>query len=275
MWNYSCGPATDADTVTGMVPLQRVVTVACAGLLLTSCGFLSGSGAVEADTARQSQTLADAIGYPRQSDAAGLARAALATPLGKSAGFSVLVAEDLPHEGPEEPMARLVWRIHYDAYDSGWKQTPAVDACYEADFNYYGVMAEPSRVTCPENATPITPPPLPKRGITPDFTPALEATLGALPAAPGEAEVRAALAAGLPGPKVDPETNLASIPPRVLVHVRGSDVGVALSANTGGDGKQCVMGSRVGGAVRVWSLNWRELGPMEKPCSAEAALAVS
>ncbi|QQQ73647.1 hypothetical protein IOD16_20415 [Saccharothrix sp. 6-C] len=257
-----------------MVNPVRVVAVACAGLLLASCGVLGESAAGDAETDRQSTTLADAIGYPRQPDAAGLARAALATPLGGSPGFSVLLAEDLAHEGPEDPMARLVWRIHRDAYDSGWQKTPAFDACYEVDFDYYGAVAEPSRVACPEDATPVTPPPLPKRGIPSDFAPALETALGALPGTPGEAEARDAVAAALPAPRVDPVTGLASIPPRVLVHVRGGDVGVALSANTGGDG-DCVMGRRVGGEVRVWSLDWRDLGPLEKPCTAEAALATS
>ena len=256
-----------------MVHLQRVVTIACAGLLLTSCGgVLSSSADPKAEADRQSTTLAEAIGHPRQLDAAGFARAALATQLGKSPNFSVLQAEDLAHEGPEDPMARLVWRIHRDMYDSGWKQTPAFDVCYRAEFNYYGVVAEPERVTCPDDVTPVTPPPLPKRTIPPESAPALEATLGALPATPGEAEVRDALAAGLPAPPVDPETNLEGIPPQVRVHVRGADVGVALFAHTGGDGKDCMMGRRVGGTVEVWSLNWRDLGPLEKPCTPEAAL---
>ncbi|MFJ6671276.1 hypothetical protein ACIQMJ_09240 [Actinosynnema sp. NPDC091369] len=252
--------------------LPRVTSIACLGLLLASCGLLGESAPGDSQTDRQSTTLADAISHPRQPDAAGLARAALATPLGESPGFSVLVAEDLPHESPEEPMAHLVWRIHVGAVDSGWKQTPAFDACYDVEFTYYGPAGRPSRVSCPDDATPITPPPLPDRTIPPEFTPALEATLGALPATPGEAEVHDALAAALPAPAVDPETALAGIPPQVSVQVRGSDVGVALFARTGGDGKDCVLGRRLGGEVRVWSLNWRDLGPLEKPCTPEAAL---
>ncbi|PSL43513.1 hypothetical protein B0I31_13114 [Saccharothrix carnea] len=256
-----------------MVGLPRVVAVVCAGLLLASCGVLDGVGEEgDAETDRQSSTLADAIGYPPQSDATGFARAALGTTLGKSAGFSVLRAEDLAHEDLEDPRARLVWRIHRDAFEGGWHRTPAFDACYQVDFNYYGAVAEPDRVTCPADATPITPPPLPRRDIPPDHIPALEATLGALPVTPGEAEVRTALATGLPAPQVDPETDLARIPPQVLVHVDGSDVGVALLADNHGT-KDCVLGRRVGGEVLVWSLNWRDLGPLEKPCSPEAALA--
>jgi hypothetical protein len=253
-----------------VLPLRRIVAISCAGLLLASCGSVAG----DAETDRQSETLAIAISYPRQADAAGFARAALATTLGKSPDFSVLEATDLDHVTHDEPMARLVWRIHRDETEVGGRQhTPAFDACYQVEFNYYGPSSGPSRITCPENATPITPPPLPRRDIPADFGPALEATLGTLPATPGEAEVRAALATGLPAPPVDPETGLAAVPPEIFVQVKGSDVGVALFARTGVEEKDCVLGHRVGGVVQVWGLNWRDLGPLEKPCDAEAALA--
>jgi hypothetical protein len=36
-----------------------------------------------------------------------------------------------------------------------------------------------------------------------------------------------------------------------------------------------MMGHRLAGTVKVWSLNWRDLGPLEKSCGAEAALAAS
>ncbi|WP_270947126.1 hypothetical protein [Saccharopolyspora oryzae] len=236
-------------------------------MLLASCG------AEHAETDRQSRTLADAISYPRQADAAGFARAALATTLGRSGDFSVLEAEDLDHEGPQEPMAHLVWRIHRDARYEGWSRIEAIDACYSVEFTGDGVSSGPSRITCPDNAIAITPPPLPKRDIPSEFSPALQATLDELPATPTEADVRAALAAGMPAPPVDPETQLAGIAPEVFVQVRGSDVGVALFARIGVEEKDCMMGRRVGGVVEVWSLNWRDLGPREKPCTADAALA--
>jgi hypothetical protein len=252
-----------------MVPLRRIVAISGLGLLLAAC---ADESAGNAETDRQSETLAVAISYPRQEDAAGFARAALATTLGKSSDFSILEATDLPHETNDEPKARLVWRIHADAYDSGWKQSPEMNACYTVEFNYYGATTGPDRTPCPENATPITPPPLPYKGIPPTYGPALEATLGALPPAPSEADVRAALATGLPAPAVDPETGLTAIPPDVLVKVEGADVGVALFARTGVESKECVMGHRVAGVVRVWGLNWRDLGPHEASCDAEAAL---
>lgn len=239
------------------------------GSFLVSCGR---SAAGDQETDRQSKTLAEAISYPRQENAAGFVRAALSTRLGESDNFSVLEATDLAHESLEDPMARLVWRIHVDEYDSGWQDTPAFDACYVVEFNYYGVTSGPSRITCPENATAITPPPLPRHDIPQEFGPVLEAVLGALPTTPSEEDVRAALATGLPAPPVDPETGLAGVPPEIFVQVKGADVGVALFARTGVESKDCMMGHRVGGAVKVWSLNWRDQ-QREMSCSPEAALA--
>nr|WP_052478670.1 hypothetical protein [Kibdelosporangium sp. MJ126-NF4]CEL19895.1 hypothetical protein [Kibdelosporangium sp. MJ126-NF4]CTQ97119.1 hypothetical protein [Kibdelosporangium sp. MJ126-NF4] len=256
-----------------MVPLRRVLALSGLGLLLASCGAVSGSSAAgNAETDRQSRTLADAIAYPRQENAAGFARAALATNLGKTSSFTVLEAIDLTHAGPQDPMARLVWRIHHDAVDNPGITSPAIDACYSVAFNYYEASAGPDRVTCPENAVPYVPPPLPRRDIPQDFAPALEATLGKLPASPSDADVQAALAAGLPQPPVDSQTGLAGIPPQVFVHVKGADVGVALFARTGADSKDCMMGRRLGGEVKVWSLNHRDLSMLEKSCSGEAAL---
>ncbi|MET9260136.1 hypothetical protein [Amycolatopsis sp. NPDC004079] len=249
------------------------------GIVLLGCVALVGafwlvpSAAGDAETDRQSDTLADAIAYPRQADAAGFARAALATPLGRSNGFGVLEATDLPHDGPRDPMARLVWRIHHERSDTGWNLgSGTFDACYRVEFDYYGTSSGPSRITCPANAAAITPPPLPRRDIPPGFAPALEAVLGRLPATASPQEVRAALASGMPAPPVDPETRLTGIPPEVFVQVRGSDVGVALFARTGVEDTDCMMGRRAGGGVRVWSLSARDQR-MELPCSAEAALA--
>ncbi|WP_166659456.1 hypothetical protein [Labedaea rhizosphaerae] len=246
-----------------MTRLRGVVAVVCAVLLTASCGAVSTAGNQETD--RQSQTLADAISYPRQENAAAFARAALATTLGKTPSFSVLEATDLPHTSLSEPMARLVWRIHHDATHSGYGDEPELDACYRVEFDYYGPSSGPTRVTCPAGATPITPPPLPGRDIPSTYAPALKSVLGKLPDRPTEADVRAALTAGLPKPVVNPETGLANVPPQVFVEVRGVDVGVALFARTGVESKDCMMGHRVGGTVAVWSLNQRELTTNGEP----------
>ncbi|WP_143229651.1 hypothetical protein [Actinophytocola xanthii] len=257
-----------------MVTLSRFFALGCAALVLVSCGFLSGGvSAGNEETDRQSETLAVAIGYPRQEDALGFARAALGTTLGRSGGFSVLEATDLDRRDVEDPMARLVWRIHRPASDSKWGQTPEINACYEVEFNYYGASSGPTRIPCPENATAITPPPVPRRDIPQEFAPALTAVLGALPATPSEADVRAALTAGLPAPPVDPETGLAGVPPQVFVRVRGADVGVALFARTGVESRDCMMGHRVNGVVKVWSLNWRDLDMREMTCDADVAVS--
>ncbi|WP_328452832.1 MULTISPECIES: hypothetical protein [unclassified Amycolatopsis] len=253
--------------------VSRIVVVLGCAAVVGSFWLVPPVAAGDTETDRQSTTLAAAIGYPRQADAAGFARAALATPLGRSASFGILEVTDLPHDGPRDPMARLVWRIHHEPPPTDWNLGPdAFDACYRVEFDYYGTSSGPSRITCPANAAAITPPPVPKRGIPAGFVPALEAVLGHLPATAGVAEVRAALTAGMPTPPVDPETHLAGIPPEVLVQVRGTDVGVALFARTGVETTDCTMGRRVEGVVRVWSLSARDQR-MELPCGAEAALA--
>jgi hypothetical protein len=231
------------------------------------------SGPDYAETDRQSETLAVAIGYPRQPDADGFARAALDTTLGRTPEFSVLEATDLPHTRPDEPMARLVWRIHVDRYEPGLGSREAFDVCYRVEFDYYGATQEPVRIDCPSDAVPVTPAPTARRDIPPEVNPALEAVLTALPAAPTEADVRAAVTEGLPAPPVDEDTGLARVPPEVLVEVKGVDVGVALFARTGVESTDCVLGHRVGGVVAVWSLNWRDLGPHEANCAAETAFA--
>jgi hypothetical protein len=256
-----------------MIRLRHMGTMVAAGVLLAACGAPAGND----NTDRESRTLAEAIGYPRQDDAAGLVRALLATQLGKSDDFSVLEATDLDHHAPTDPMARLVWRLHENAYDAPYagvaKHVPAVDACYRVEFDYYGPVSQPSRITCPNNAVRLPPPPpVARHDIPPNMAPALETTLGALPTTPTEADVRAALATGLPTPPVDADTGLARVPPQIFVRVKGSDVGVALFARLGADSKDCVQGHRVGGSVLVWTLTARDLGPLEKPCSAEAAL---
>jgi hypothetical protein len=262
-------PCSRTCSLAGVIPLRRTLTLTVPCLLLTAC--TSADGPDYSETDRQSETLATAISYPRQADAAGFGRAVLATTLGKTPDFSLLEATDLDHVGPEDPMARLVWRIHQDGRD-GPNPEPAFDACYLVEFNYYGPTRGPELIDCPADATPITPPATPRHDIPAEANPALQATLVALPPTPTEADVRAAVAAGLPAPPVDEKTGLAGVPPDIFVTVQGTDVGVALFAKTGVESKECVLGHRVGNIVRVWGLSERDLGPREAPCTAEAAL---
>ena len=169
---------------------------------------------------------------------------------------------------------RAIWRIHRDAYQGLYHDEPELNACYAVEFNYYGTSSGPTRIECPAGAVPITPPPLPKRDIPASYEPALKTVLGKLPERPSEDDVRAAIAAGLPKPEVDPETGLANVPPQVAVDVQGADVGVIVFARTGPESKDCMLAHRVGGKVKVWSLNQRDMN-MEKPCTTRAALEAS
>ncbi|MCK2244515.1 MULTISPECIES: hypothetical protein [unclassified Crossiella] len=224
-------------------------------LVLTACAHPG-----DTETDRQAGTLATAISYPRQSDAAGFARAALATNLGKSADFAVLVAREVPHGlDTNEQTAHLVIRIHRDAQEPSGilgSRKPALDACYEMNFNYYGIIGEPDRTACPKVATPYTPPPLPVFWqVPPDADEKLTALLRGLPAAPGQAEVLATVRTEIGLPQPDP----ADAAPRqgALVKVLGADVAVAVWAGRG-ESMDCIRVVRKAGELRTHGMSWRE-----------------
>lgn len=244
-----------------------IAMVVGGGLLLASCA------AGNAETDRQAATLANAISWPRQDSAAGFARAALATSLGKSSGFSVLEARDLDAPQLTDPMAHLVIRIHHEGSESGFSRTDPVTACYSLDFNYYGIIGTPDRITCPDNATAITPPPEPRREIPPGSDTALQSILTSLPATPNEADVMTALRTGLPAPPVDLETRLAGVAPEVAATVNGVDVGVAIRMVDGSSGIECLFGSRVNGTILVWYPPRVLVQPGETSCDPASALA--
>src|SRR5215213_1083665 len=113
------------------------------------------------ETDRIAKVVADAISYPRQSSAAGFARAALATRAGQDGRLRVVAIEELPADDPrdpQDPLARLVFLVHLEASEGEFTTEP-VTACYEARFNYDGIMGSPRRIACPPGATPVTPPP--------------------------------------------------------------------------------------------------------------------
>jgi hypothetical protein len=242
------------------------LVVAC--LLLTSC---AAPGDEETD--RQATVLADAIGYPRQSSAAGLARAALATPLGKSPSFSLIEATDLPGGTPSEPMAHLVFRIHREGGQTGWKKIEPLTACYGASFDYYGVIGAPERISCPVDAVAITPPPVPRREIPVGYDSVLKSTLAALPLSLSSADVLTALGRDLPAPPVDPSTGLVGVVPAVEAAVTGVDVAVAVHIKDG-DEIDCLFGTRVGGVVEAWSPSRKQVRPGELSCSPATAFSL-
>ena len=70
-----------------------------------------------AETDRIATVVADAISYPRQSSAAGFARAALATRAGQDGRLRVVATEELPADDPRDPQDPLaswsslsIWR---------------------------------------------------------------------------------------------------------------------------------------------------------------------
>lgn len=240
-------------------------------LALTACAHPG-----DAETDRQAETLATAISYPRQPDAAGFARAALATTLGKSGNFAVLLAREVPHGvDVAERTAQLMIRIHQPALEpSGFfgRSRPARDVCYEMNFNYHGIMGRPARTGCPKDATPYTPPPLPVRWkVPPDAGAKLVALLRGLPSAPVQEEVLAAVREEIGVPQADPADKDPWEGARVVV--AGADVGVAVWAGRG-ESTNCVMAARKAGNVRTYGLSWREnrAGEGGPGCSPETAL---
>lgn len=239
-----------------MIRFPAVLAVATAMAAVSSC---ASSGTAETD--RQAQTLADAISWPRQHSAAGFARAALATTLGRSTAFAVLEMKDLHAPTLTDPLAHLVIRLHYPPTDGKFGRTDEVLACYRMHFNYHGIIGAPESIKCPENALPITPPEYPSFAKPAVFDNRVESVLAALPAEIDQHQVFDALKrADLIDTVADPETETRD--PRLDLTVSGQDVGVSY---LGSDGA-CLLGSRVQGGTRVWR-------PQGHPCTPAAALA--
>lgn len=244
-------------------------------LLATSAGL--GACAVEprparaAETERIVQVVADAISYPRQSSAEGFARAALGTHAAQRGELAVLEATDLHpvvHDAEDrlQAIAHLVFRVHVAAGSDGWHDWPAATICYAADFNPYGVIRSPRRVTCPEGARPLVVPPAPPAAVVPVGADRVLRRALRNPVTPlDEAGVVAQVRAGL-APLV---AKAHGLQPEITVVVDGADVGIGVAA--GGDG--CVLGRRVSGRVEVWHPPSVVVQPGELSCSADTALA--
>ena len=242
-------------------------------MLLTSCSSPPG----DEETDRQANTLATAISYPRQGSAAGFARAALAVWKGNGTKLAVLEMQEIPvpDRDPTKRFAHLVIRIHRPAKEAVMfgPRTEELNACYGMDFNYYGIIGDPERISCPDKATPVTPPPTAGESIPEGADEALRKVLSGMPPAPTDAQVRDALGKEMPKPRVDPETKLADHPPGIDVRVRGEDVGISLRSGSGDD-ISCLVGSRVRGTVKTGWLSRIQAMPGELGCSAATALGV-
>jgi hypothetical protein len=240
--------------------------------VLASCAA-SSPGTAETD--RIATTVAAAISGQRQASADGLVRAALATQAGTDTRLVVVEAQDLHADELVDPRARLVFRVHLDASGSGLSASEPVTACYQARFNFYGVVGRPRRIDCPAGAEPIVPPPLaPVARVTlpSGFEGTLTETLAGLPAGPSAEEVVAAVASALPAPGADPNTGLTNLAPMVDATVVGSDVGVSLWAAIDRD---CLLGARVDGQVSVGSPSRVQMQPGELTCDPQTALHLS
>lgn len=222
-----------------------------------------------AQTDKVATTVADAISSPRQGSADGLVRAALGAT--ENQDFTVLEAEDLDADKIDDPLARLVFRVHLPATLSGFISADPVTACYEAEFNYYGVIGSPDRIRCPAGARAIVPPPIapkPKIVIPQGFDSTLAELLAALPPRPSEEYVMAQVTEGLPVPAINPESGLQDLPPVVETAVIGADVGVSLREP---DTRDCLLGTRLGGQVKVGRPSRVQLQPGELSCDPQTA----
>lgn len=211
-----------------------------AGLVLSGCGGAQNIAEVD----RQVEALAVDIGFPRQYSAEGFARAVLAT----NGGFTVLEATELDAVAVDDPIAHLMIRVHREGGQVMWGTVDPLTVCYTMDFNRYGIIGTPVRISCPEGARPITYPPSAEWADGPAFEAALADLLTALPAAPSEQRVTNALyGSGLLTAEElvdDINTNLGPDDPRPAVRVDGDDVFIAITA-----GPQCLLAARVGGRV--------------------------
>lgn len=236
---------------------------------LASCSMAAGN----ASTDREAETMVNRLSFPRQKSADGLVRAARGTSAGTMSGNSVVVeAEELRADKIEDPFARLVFKFHHEGSQSGFISSDPITACYEAEFNFYGVIGKAHRTSCPEGAKEIVPtsiPPRAKAVIPAGFDDILKKVLKTLPAAPTAADGKALVARALPAPVLDPESGLRNLPPAFDTAVRGTDVGISLR---GFSNEDCLLGARVAGKVIAGRPTRIQLQPGELTCDPQTAL---
>jgi hypothetical protein len=239
-------------------------------LVASSCSSPAG----DAQTDKSAAAAARRISSPRRHSADALVRAAVGTS-GVPGDLAVLTAEDLRAKAIADPLARLVFRVHRAGGLSGFTRSEPVTACYEAMFNWYGVMGTPRRIDCPSGANAILPMPLapvPRVEIPLGFDRALSKLLTALPAATTVEAVARRVMSALPAPTVDPVSGISNVLPAVTATVHAADVGVSL---WDADSRQCLFGARLAGAVTVWRPSRVQLQPGELSCDASAALELA
>jgi hypothetical protein len=117
--------------------------------VLGGCAGATGAGSQAQEANRVVTTVSDAISYPHQRDAAGLARAAGSTQAGRDGRLEVIRARDLHGASLNDPQAELLFRVHLQSTGQGFSGAPAFTGCYRVTFDYYGALGGPVGVSCP------------------------------------------------------------------------------------------------------------------------------
>jgi hypothetical protein len=237
---------------------------ALAAVLAVGSGCAASEGPREKEADRVARVVADAISYPRQSDADGFVRAAHAVSAGRDGRLTVVAKEGVSGHGGDDAIARLTFRVYFPAADEGWDHVPELVRCYRVDFSRYGVKdGFPRSTDCPTRTTWVQVAPAPLRQRTPVGTiDVVRHQLRRAPAVVGADQLRTSILAALPA---QPTRTLR---PEVRVVVDGHDVGVAVRDESG-----CLFAARLAGSVQAWVLSPAQAQPGEISCTPDGALA--
>jgi hypothetical protein len=232
---------------------MRIVGLLGCVLVLGGVSACAVGGPPRADeTDRIAGIVALAIDFPRQDDAVGYARAAVATRAGQDGLLSVVGVSE----------RRIVLRVHLQAYDDDTsfsfdRHEPEVFACYDLEVGVSGV-SRPARRPCPPTATPVAlPPPPPVMEIPVGADAVVRSVLRRTSTDDIEASLRRAL----------PSPGAHALPPDVRVGSRDGGVGVALRGHG-----TCLLGLRADSKVLVWHLSPTQAAPGELSCDPATAL---
>lgn len=217
-------------------------------------------------TDRQANIIGIAISYPRQSDANGLARAALTDWKGTPNTLSILEATDLHPASANEPAARLVIRIGVPPHTStgfGDAARAAYDVCYQLQYEMpsSSQIGNAVRIDCTAGAPAITPPPAPPvPHLPPDATERLTRILQTLPPHPTPAAVTRALREAFPSDTVTLDSEIL-----------GNQLAVAAGVPHP-NGADCALMLRTGRRIQTIHPAPTTLMPGESGCVADLAI---
>ncbi|WP_394616789.1 hypothetical protein JNUCC0626_45395 [Lentzea sp. JNUCC 0626] len=225
----------------GIVALLALVLVGVAG----TAGYVNSLPPGNSSTDDSAENTAHCLAkYPVPDTAARFTARAQDVYSG-CGGTEVLEATDIGNRlvDTEEPSARLVLLIDMPGHQGMFSKQDPVTACYQVEFNYFGLDNGPDRIDCPQD--PFRP------GIPDGYENAFKAVLAELPPTPAEEDVRKALQAKLPPLPVNAKTGTTWPAPDVRVYVAWgvADIGISADARRG----RCLQGTRLAdGTVTVW-----------------------